>query len=475
MSYFLWVEDFEGDPKATASNVLGSVFNVSLFDEDKRALKKNMKAQGVFIELTLQDGLEFITSDLDKKVDYIILDIDLPAYPPDIAYKDVTNEELLHLLETFENYQKQEDETANEVAWKTACYEMKKKAGFYLYTKLVVNMGFPKDHILCCSDHGDQLSDNEKAFKAAKINPPTSYKKSDEDVKKWVKDHHQNSYSRLRRGIIEACRFLKGLPEDRYRFKEFIKEPEKHPGLDDVHDYLDVLANFLPLREPEQPTVFYKLLIRTLAHEWEAAEPQWLDKQNELYAFSWIMKMTRNWSAHSKIFERLEAQDVAYLFIVNMRAMFDLRDEVLPYERHLLSLFDPPLDESEMSEIYGRDFRSRKIPLIENYANTLHKTGNRRQAINFHDALNNLQKNKDKNIESEFFIKGLYQAFWFLTSNGNVNIPSDREHKDQIDMEKIKTFANLNYQFNYFNYQKSKFIFELARHIYRISFPETKS
>ena len=85
--------------------------------------------------------------------------------------------------------------------------------------------------------------------------------------------------------------------------------------------------------------------------------------------------------------------------------------------------------------------------------------------------MNNLPKNKDSGIENEFFIKELYQAFWFLTSNGNVFIPSDREHKDQIDMEKIKTFANLNYQFNY---QKSKFIFELTRHIYRVNFPETK-
>ncbi|WP_341326836.1 hypothetical protein [Methylotuvimicrobium sp. KM2] len=467
MSYFLWVEDFEGDPKATASNVLGSVFNVSLFDEDKRALKKNMKAQGVFIELTLQDGLEFITSDLDKKVDYIILDIDLPAYPPDIAYKDVTNEEFLHLLETFENYQKQEDETANEVAWKTACSELKKIAGFYLYTKLVVEMGFPKQHILFCSNHANQTESILKAFKTAKIVLPKIYEKADPFVQHWTKDHYQNPYSRLRRGIIEACRHLKDHPEGRYRFKRFINETEKQPGLDDVHDYLDVLANFLPLREPEQPAVFYKLLTRTLAHEWEAAEPQRLDRQNELYAFSWIMKMTRNWSAHSKIFEQLEAPDVAYLFIVNMRAMFELGDKVLPYERHLLSLFDRPLDESEMSKKCGSDHSDRQLPLIENYANTLKKTGNTWQAINFHDALNNLQKNKDNTIESEFFIKGLYQAFWFLTSKGGVYLPPNED--------RIKTFSVLKYQFKYFDYKEPNFIFELARHIYRPSFPETKS
>ncbi|WP_404358536.1 hypothetical protein [Methylotuvimicrobium sp. KM1] len=458
MSHFLWVEDFGSSPKVTASNVLGSVLDDSLFDEDKRALKQNMKTQGVFIELTLQDGLEFITPDLDKKVDYIILDIDLPAFDDEI------NEELLQLLETFENYQKQEDETDNEQALQTACSELEKIAGFYLYTKLVVELGFPKQHIFFCSNHANQTKSILKAFKTAKIALPKIYEKADPFVQDWTKGRYQNPYSRLRRGIIEACHFLKSLPEDHYRFKRFINETEKQPGLDDVHDYLDVLANFLPLREPEHAAVFYKLLTRTLAHEWEAAEPQRLNGKNELYAFSWIMKMTRNWSAHSKIFERLEATDVAYLFMANMRTLFELDDEVLPYERHLLSLFDSPLDEPEMSEICGNSFRNRKIPLIEHYASTLKKTGNTWQAINFHDALNNLQKNKDNGIESEFFTKGLYQAFWFLTSNGGVYLPPDEEQ--------IKTFSVLKYQFKYFDYKKSNFIFELARHIYSRSFQQ---
>ncbi|HBA66197.1 MAG TPA: hypothetical protein DCZ48_08485 [Methylococcaceae bacterium] len=457
MSYFLWVEDFENAAKITASNVLGGVLDENLFDEDKRALKKNLAAQGVFIELTLQDGLDFINREVGSKIDYIILDIDLPAYGADDL-----NDEVLGLLETFEGYQPHEDETEDETRLHSACSELKKIAGFYLYTKLVVELGFPKQHILFCSNHGENTKTIQEAFKTAKITLPQIHQKSDPEVQNWIGRRFENPYSRLRRGIIEGCHYLKELSEDRYRFKCFIKEPDKQPGIDDLRDYLDVLTNFLPLREPENTTVFYKLFIRTLAHEWEAAEPKRLDKLNELYAFSWIMKMTRNWSAHSKIFERLEAKDVAYLFIVNMRTLFELGDEVLPYERHLLSLFDPPLDEAEMSAICGSDFKSRKIPLIENYAITLKKTGNTWQAINFYDALNNLQKNKDNGIESEFFIKGLYQAFWFLTSNGGVYLP--------LDEDQIKTFSVLKYQFKYFDYKKSNFIFELARHIYSRSF-----
>ncbi|WP_411726887.1 hypothetical protein [Methyloglobulus sp.] len=105
-----------------------------------------------------------------------------------------------------------------------------------------------------------------------------------------------------------------------------------------------------------------------------------------------------------------------------------------------------------------------QIPLVENYAALLKKTGNTWQAINFHDALNNLQKNKDKVCDSDFLLKGLYQTFWFLTSSGGVYIPPNEEQ--------IKKFLVLNYQFKHFDYQKPEYIFELARHIYNSSFPQ---
>ena len=158
------------------------------------------------------------------------------------------------------------------------------------------------------------------------------------------------------------------------------------------------------------------------------------------------------------------------MFIVNMRAMFDLSDQLLAYESHLLSLFSLPITADEMKDKAGdnpkkrndRNPTGRELPLVENYTALLKKTGNTWQAINFHDALNNLQKNKDKESDSIFLVKGLYQIFWFLTSSGSVFIPSNDEQ--------AKDFAVLNYQFKHFDYQKSQFLFELARHIYHPSF-----
>lgn len=458
MSYFLWVEDFENSPKITSSEIFGSVLNENCFADDKRILKSNLKKEGVFIELSFQDGLIFIRENLSK-IDYIILDIDLPAY----SKGDEINESVLELLKTFEGYKKLDDETEDEELLGKKCNELKGMAGFYLYTELVVELGFPKQHILFCSNHGENTKSIQEAFKTAKIALPRIYEKANPEVQTWVKECHENPYSRLRRGIIEGCNHLKTLSENELRFNDFIKEDDKKIGLMDLFNYIGVLENLLPLQEPKRKEHFYKLFVRTLAHEWEAAEPKRLNGQNELLAFSWTMKMSRNWLSHSKLFENLNAQDVAYLFILNIRTMFKLPDTLLPYEKLLLDLFDP-ISSDELKAKIGTGFGDRKIPLVENYAQVLKATGNTWQAINFHDALNNLQKNKDNENSSEFFIKGLYQVFWFLTSNGGVYIPSNEDQ--------IKKFSMLNYQFKYFDYHKNKedYLFEMARHIYNRSF-----
>ena len=306
MSHFLWIEDFDNSPKATASNVLGSLFDDSYFSEDKRQLRKNLKQYGVFIELSFQDGLSFIRQQLHK-IDYVILDINLPA----ISEGDTINDAVLKLLTDFQAYQKQADEKEDEQLLTEKCKELREIAGFYLYTELVVELGFPKDHILFCSNHGEEVTSIKKAFESAKIALPPIYEKANPIVQQWVKTRYENPYSRLRRGIIEACQYLKTLPEDKLRFDKFCKDGKN--AFLDIDDYLATLENFLPLREPSDKKTLYKLFIRTLAHEWEdSVEPKALDDKGSR-AFSRIMKLTRNWIAHNStaIFINLTEQDVA--------------------------------------------------------------------------------------------------------------------------------------------------------------------
>ena len=456
MSYFLWIEDFENSPKVTASEVLGGIVEAQSLSDHKQQLKNNLKQQGVFVELSFQDGLGFIRNHL-QKIDYIILDIDLPAY----SKGDEINDEVLQLLEQYYGHDRANND---ESLLGGQCKALKEVAGYHIYTELVVQLGFPKEHILFCSNHGENLKSIQDAFKIAKITLPTIYQKSNPDVQTWVVEKHQNPYSRLRRGIIEGCQYLIDLPDNQFRFNQFIPNTDKRIAFDDIHNYLDILTSFFPLQVPDNlnQSRSYKHFIRILTHEWDVAKPKQLDKLQELLAFSTIMKMARNWSAHGNVFEAANSQDVAFMFIANARTMFDLGQDLLPYERHLLKLFKPVIEPNVFEELVGDCPNNRKIPLIEYYALLLKKHGNTYQAINFHEGLNDLQHGNKAN--SAYLIRGLYQVYWFLTSYGHVYIPPYEE--------KLKQFNKLNYQFGYFNYKKHNYLFEIARHIYKSSFPK---
>lgn len=200
MSYFLWIEDFEGcEVKATASDVLSEITPDAVNCSDKEELKRYLKSENLFLELSLQDGLEFIKNRLEE-IDYIILDINLVPYLED----DPINSCLESILKEFHNYSSQENESLLEQREriKALCSEtqLKENGGYYLFTQLIVEQGFPKHHILFCSNHGDTTTSIQDTFKSAKIALPRIYKKSDKEVKEWVKSHYENPYSRLRRG-----------------------------------------------------------------------------------------------------------------------------------------------------------------------------------------------------------------------------------------------------------------------------------
>ena len=178
MSYFLWIEDFENSAKVTATEVLGGITaNEQVFSDNKQQLKRDLKAQGIYIELSFQDGLGFIRQNLNQ-IDYIILDIDLAAY----SKGDDINADVLALLEIFQDYKKPADEISEERLLNEECAKLKALAGYYLYTELVVELGFPKQHILFCSNHGENSVSTREAFKVAKIALPTIYEKSAPEV-----------------------------------------------------------------------------------------------------------------------------------------------------------------------------------------------------------------------------------------------------------------------------------------------------
>jgi len=198
-----------------------------------------------------------------------------------------------------------------------------------------------------------------RIFKDACIYPPEEVisKFNDYDAKEelheWLKGHENNDYLSLRRGIIEGCNHLKTLKENDLHFNHYISESEKKISFRDAQNYVAILKNFLPLVEPKNKEILYKLFVRTLAHEWDVCSiNRRKDWETELYStstFVQIMMMVRNWVSHDKLLEPINEKIISFLFIVNMRAMFNLGSNTQDYEKELLKCISAPPFSSVLS------------------------------------------------------------------------------------------------------------------------------
>jgi hypothetical protein len=269
----------------------------------------------------------------------------------------------------------------------------------------------------------------------------------------------------LRRGIIEGCQRISSLivkDPKLIQFREFIKKEKgtavREITAKDMQEYLETLQKLLPLREPQDKQQFYKLFLRTLTHEWDSAEPK-LQKNNRVnLTFGWILKNARNWSTHTTVLDNLKSEDVAFLFMVAMRAMFKLRTASQPYEDYLLTLFGKEVPELEI----------RKIPLAKTYSQIKkiimrEKLGD--EIVDFHTMLNKIV---NKNIDYNGYVTGLFQMFWHgIFPASYKQLTSDihpKGNKAHSEIKGVYTFDN-SYDFG------NDFLYQFARCIYKKSFP----
>jgi hypothetical protein len=449
MTHFLWVEDFKASETNREDNIISSTVNLvfgSLFDfknqefEDEYAARKFLRQNGVFLKFNLLEALEFIRNPTElAKVDFIILDVDMPLKWD--TQKDVNN----YLPDLIKAYQ---SET-----------ELKKIAGYQIYIDLVIELGFPKSHILFCSNHAGYFEQFVGRFESANIKfPKLLQKEHDKEIKDWL-TKAQSDYFVLRRGIIEGCKKLKEiLPKDKEQiaFNNFVSENKVNS--DEIRDYLDILENFLPLHQPENTAALYKLFIRTLSHEWEATDPK------KIRGLVWIMKNVRNWITHnSTLFNALDEQMVAYLFMINMRVMLNFDEKVQSYEAILLKLFN---QNALAEDIFANQISNKLLSVSKIYLDLKNiilderqdKNNNVQDGFYFNELANNLQQsNSSIRNNSPLFYKLLYQMFWLTTSNPFI---STGNRKNLLEIK----FWNFDYG------KKDDYLFELARHIYNRSF-----
>jgi hypothetical protein len=483
-SNILWVEDFGGgDVITTVDDVLGGIIETENLPNEKRQLRKVLANNGITVQLNFQDAISFINNHLDT-IDYVILDIDLDTLPrgkTESAVRDCP--ETIDILKAHYDLIDADDEHELE----KALPKLKQHAGFHLYVDLLFNHQYPREKILFCSNHGENLATIQSAFKAAMMILPPIYTKSDNKVKKLVQDSCKSKYAILRRGIIDGCNAIQQQLEE-YRhastpsgenqssrkglaalgelkksfqeqnkaipFNSFINQAQQ-VSIQDMYDYVSVLAELLPLQEPAQTEKDnkYKLFIRTLSHEW-VRDIRWSNfgSNRQLRAFASIMKNTRNWVMHSETFDHLSEEDVAFLFICNIRAMFDLGEDMALHEKKLMPLFEPA------------DFNKTKLTdaMINRYHWLSSKSpGAYYNVISFDELLRRYQNNDRLKPSISHLIQGLYQLFWFQTSPGVVrksNKPGELTYSFNIDKR-------------YFDRQATGCFFtEFARHVYTKSF-----
>ncbi len=285
----------------------------------------------------------------------------------------------------------------------------------------------------------------KKSCKDICIEAPKAISKSNDNdarrvLNEWLEGHEKNDYLVLRRGIIEGCNFLKKLIQDdenNIRFSDFVKRTKNSPVIsiypDDLLNYLDIIENFLPVRQPTVLNDIYRLFLRTLTHEWDnSINPQDTTENygGDIHTFAWLSKMTRNWLSHAKLLEELNSELIAFIFTVNMRAMFKLPAEQLDYERFLLKCISKspiPINNSNLNKRI-EDFESKVDGILFNLPEPFTDENNPKINLKyFGEKINYIYRNNTGKQKEHDYHSFLFQYFWVNQKKTIINLTGDSD------------------------------------------------
>lgn len=354
MSAFLWVEDFDGNARNKYAEVASYVFSKALnvtpdaFPNELGNLVRFLAERGITLATTYAEGRRLITERLDD-FDFVILDIELELNGEDASDRSWVEPELVR----WHGYQRDLDDKANdEESESNAKREMRKVAGYHLWTHLIIDRGFPRDHIQFCSQHGEHLISIEKSFTPAKIVAPKIFRKGDGRTGNWVAERFRNPYFSLRRNVTDYCAAvfdcLSACSGDGKSFLRLSRMPG--PTTQDFDlalaiEYVEGLPRYLPQRVDEQHAGKALLaFVRGMVIEWDRFNPAKDSNRNygdeykermgksydeavepEIRVSASVLKLLRNTVSHrgSSAIE-FNCLEVALFFVLNMNTVFDL-------------------------------------------------------------------------------------------------------------------------------------------------------
>jgi hypothetical protein len=453
----LWIEDFGGGLNrgtATLNLIFGDLLSFDNWDEDELSLlnkpseleqfcKENSALHCVYLCRHYFDYVEFKqNNEFAKRIDAVIIDIRLD------------NNVDFSLSVPIGSPEKEKFHI---------------NAGFYIFNDLV-HLGFPAEKMCFMTGEKNSLSGFKKQCSDIYMPEVIGFEKSYaeyEKLRRWIK-MQEYDYAMLRRGIIEGCAFLKSHIEKddgNIQFRDFIKTENKQPTIEipaiDINNYLDALSQFLALNPPNDPSatnIQYRLFLRTLVHEWEENieakslkekyplyftkdQPNSFGKMNDIYTFAWLMKMARNWTSHANLLEPLNPALTAFLFLVNMRAMFRLPKAIQSYEHILLRcITSSPANEIPVEQL------SKNISYVVSDIDGILVGIGSHESGHFGQKINEIYRRNTGNPDAEKhdFQRFLLHYFWI---------------NQKADLRTLTASSD-------------DFLPTLARHIYHLSFPE---
>ena len=308
-------------------------------------------------------------------------------------------------------------------------------------------------------------------FQAARLPLPKDIHKDNVDEfhdwlkERLTKDLQENplidyDYITLRRGIIEGCKYLKEqLPIQSYDCIIFNKTTEANLDKAYLKDYLTKLEYFLPLNPPKNKKSLLYRFLKELSAEWEMSQGYlkhkdflneefrcWTNKEKREYYYKNMchnqMKLLRNWTAHYQLTDNISEKEVAFFFMLAMRAWFNIEySEIQDYEKVLSEIFD----KNEIKNIPNHLANSYQS--LRNELGDFNPKGNKfsdliKSRVKKGDFIKNpVKKSKDiehlKNLSKQLF----YQNFWHGLFPASLKVAQKSPDKNSVTM-----FVNFEYK-----------------------------
>jgi len=350
------------------------------------------------------------------------------------------------------------------------------KAGFYIYHE-ILKLGVPDDNIAFFTAETTSFNGfKESCVSNSTPFPQNVFEKKNDDYKKiggWLKQKAETDYLILRRAIINGCTKLieivkKNKLEEILIYNKTLFDNFNNLSKDDIILYLTKLKNYFPLNPPKNKNHFFYSFTRELSDLWEKSKG-WLDRETENnypsieYNFKNFcqnqMKLLRNWTAHQQLSDELTEKEIAFYFIIAMRALFnlDINTESKQYEELMLSMFKK--DEFNKEEIL-KNLAVSYFTLRNVYAKNQNPSRSE-----FNKLLDEVWK--QKGIKKKDSIRFFYQNFFHSLMPATLTLqPISKEEKYKTLQEKVIMFV----KFEFPDLKKFPFLIELAKSIYSEAF-----